>query len=59
MTPYEPALISKLLRAMPAERFAAATAIQFQTWPAAKITPAKVIKELIENEKARRRRPAK
>lgn len=53
--PYTPHLITKLLRDMPDERLREATPTQFQMWPAAFITPAATIAELINNERASRR----
>jgi hypothetical protein len=52
--PYEPALITRLLRSMPDARLATVTPTAFQTWPVQYVTPGKLIRELIANEKARR-----
>lgn len=53
--PYTPGLISRILREMPAERLAAIQPYAFQTWPTTRIVPGKVIRELINNERSRRR----
>jgi hypothetical protein len=53
--PYDGAMITALLRGMPPVRLAAATAALFQIWPAEVITPARVIAEMISNERQRRR----
>lgn len=51
---YTPALISRLLRDMPTERLATIHPYAFQMWPARKVAPFNVIKELISNEQSRR-----
>lgn len=56
--PYSASLITKLLRDMPADRLAAAHPHDFHRWPVRKIVAAKVINELISNERDRRRRVA-
>ncbi len=55
MIPYDPQMIGALLRTMPADRLNAADPAAFQRWPAATVTPATIIKDLIDNERARRR----
>ncbi len=52
---YTPQLISQLLREMPDERLNTIHPHAFQMWPARKVVPGKVIRELISNEKARRK----
>lgn len=52
--PYTPALITKLLRAMPADRLATIQPEDFQMWPARSIARADVIAEMIANERMRR-----
>lgn len=56
MAAYDAPFITKLLRAMPVPRLAVVTATNFQTWPCDVVLPAKVIGELISNERARRRK---
>lgn len=56
MIPYDPPLITKLLRSMDDARLAGVEWQSFQVWPVQHITPGKLIRELIANEKARRRR---
>jgi len=53
--PYTPAMITNLLRAMPDDRLRVAKPYDFQRWPTRKIVPGNVIRELIANEKARRK----
>ena len=55
MTPYEPALIIRLLRAMSDERLSEVTWQQFQMHPAPCITKGAIIRELIANERDRRK----
>lgn len=54
MMPNDPHCIAAVLRTMPADRLALARHTDFQRWPAAVITPAPIIRELIDNERARR-----
>jgi len=54
--PYSVAMIARLLRIMPAARLCAVKPTDFQTWPASRIVPATIIRELIVNEQASRRR---
>jgi hypothetical protein len=53
--PYTPAFIARLLRDMPADRLAATVPHDFHRWPTRKIVPAKIIRDLISNERDRRR----
>jgi hypothetical protein len=53
--PYTPALITRLLRNMPAEQLRDVTPRNFQLWPVAKNTlPGGAIADLIANERSRR-----
>jgi hypothetical protein len=52
--PYTPPLIAKLLRAMPADQLAAIRPDQFRMWPAPRIVPDRVTRELIRAERGRR-----
>lgn len=52
--PYAPALITRLLRAMSDAELSAIDPHSFQTWPAQVITPGRIIRELIGNERAAR-----
>lgn len=52
--PYTAAMISGILRAMPKELFARVRADDFRRWPTRGIVPAKIIDELISNERQRR-----
>ena len=54
MIPYDPPMITKLLRSMDGARLASVHPHAFQTWPVQHVTPGKLILELIANEKARR-----
>lgn len=56
MIPYDPPMITKLLRSMDSARLASVHPHDFQRWPVQYITPGKLIRELIANEKARRRK---
>jgi hypothetical protein len=56
--PYTPAMITGLLRAMPADRLASILPTAFHAWPVRRIVPGKIIRELIDNEISRRRRLA-
>lgn len=53
MIPYDPPMISRLLRTMPPDRLATVTDVKFRTG-AQVVTPGKIIRELISNEKQRR-----
>lgn len=53
--PFTPEQITYHLRGMSAERLAASHPYDFQRWPVRKIVPAKVIHELITNERQRRK----
>lgn len=52
--PYEAPLITKLLRRMSDADLARTEPVRFQTWPAAVVLKAAVIRELITNERRRR-----
>lgn len=54
MIPYDPPMIASLLRSMPVDRLQMVRPADFQRWPAAKITKAKIIGEMIAAEKSRR-----
>jgi len=56
MVPFDAALVSILLRRMPDARLAATAPSHFQTHPAPVTLKASVLRELIDNERARRRR---
>lgn len=56
--PYTPGMITSLLRDMPGDRLATIQPTAFHVWPVRKIVPAKLIRELIDNEVSRRRRLA-
>ncbi|MBO9624145.1 MAG: hypothetical protein J7500_15665 [Sphingomonas sp.] len=53
--PYTPGMIAHALREMAPERLAAIHPHDFQRYPTRKIVPGKLIRELIDNERARRR----
>lgn len=55
MQPYDAPMIVRLLRAMSDEQLAAATWQRFQTHPAPVITKGAIIRELIANERDRRK----
>lgn len=55
MLPYDAPLIVKLLRAMSDEKLATVTWQQFQMHPAPCITKGAIIRELIANERDRRK----
>lgn len=52
--PYDRGCVSRLLRAMPAERLNAITPTDFQRWPAQVVLKAGLLAEMIRNEKQRR-----
>lgn len=54
--PYNVPMIQKLLRAMSSEKLEAATSDQFQIHPAPVVIKGAIIRELIANERARRKR---
>lgn len=54
--PFTPEMIADVLRAMPDERLSIIGPTPFQTWPTKNIVPGNIIRELIANEKAYRRR---
>lgn len=55
--PYEPALITRLLRRMTASELGRVVPADFQRWPVAKVVAkGAVIQEIINNERASRRR---
>jgi len=54
--PFTPEMITDSLKAMSDERLSIITPTPFQTWPTVNIVPGNIIRELIANEKARRRR---
>lgn len=53
--PYTPGMIANILSEMPDDRLAVAGHEQFQRWPVKNIVPGITIRELIANEKAKRR----
>lgn len=53
--PFTPGMIARILRLFTPEQLAATSPQQFQLWPAKKIVPSAIVKELIANETARRR----
>ena len=55
MQPYDAPMIVRLLRAMSSAQLAAITSAQFQTHPAPVITKGAIIRELIANERDRRK----
>ncbi len=55
MIPYDAPMIDALLRRMPAERLAIVVPSDFQRWPLVVVTASSIIRELITNERARRR----
>lgn len=54
-TPYNAPMIVRLLRAMSSAQLATITSHQFQTHPAPVITKGAIIRELIANERHRRK----
>lgn len=56
MKPYDPPLITLLLKSMTPERLASVHHYDFQRAPLDYVTPGSLIRELIANEKARRNR---
>lgn len=56
--PYTPAMVTRCLRDMPADRLATVKPTDFHVWPVRKIVPGKVIRELIDNEVSKRARLA-
>lgn len=53
--PYTVAMISAVLKGMPADRLAAVQPRNFQMWPTRRIVPAAIIRELIDHERAVRK----
>ncbi|UIJ43774.1 hypothetical protein LZK98_11795 [Sphingomonas cannabina] len=53
--PYAPDFITSLLRQMSPAELATVKADDFQRWPVQIVTPAKIIRELTSNERARRK----
>ena len=52
--PYNPSLITRILRALPSPALATVAPADFHRWPTRQIVPSTTINELISNEKARR-----
>lgn len=54
LDPYYPAMITRILRALPAPQLATIAPADFHRWPTRQIVPSQTINELISNEKTRR-----